>query len=471
MTIEEIKAWIAADMPELQRRQRMYRYYQTKNDILQAPKKDDGKPDNRLAHGFTSYICNAYTGYMFGQPVTYSPLTDQPEAEGAGLLSADAGERDGEQLAEAVKQCYRYNDEEAENAALGLDCAICGTAVEILYVDQDAVTRFCRVDPVGVIAIRDQTIEENLQAVIRYYDRYNVATRETVRTVEVYDAQAVTTYRSTSGLLDDCVPEVRPHLFGDVPVVVYRNNLFGLGDAESVLSLIDAYDRMQSDGVNDQQYFTDAYLALTGIGDVDQEAYKQMRRNRLLLLPEGASANWLIKQQSDVTPQNIKDRLKTDIHQLSACPDMSDENFAGNASGVALKYKLLQFENVAGIKEREFKRGLQRRLELLCNIWRLKGLPAYDWRSVKIEFHRALPENLLEMSQVMGNLSDILSDETKRAILPLDIDEATEKERLESERGGSMFTPQERKTGYLDDPQPPEEAVGAFGDVKANGGE
>ena len=120
---------------------------------------------------------------------------------------------------------------------------------------------------------------------------------------------------------------------------------------------------------------------------------------------------------------------------------MSDQNFAGNASGVAIRYKLLQFENIAGVKEREFKRGLQRRIELLCNIWRVLARGSYDWRNVQISFKRSLPQNLLEISQTLANLSDIVSDETKRTMLPIDIDEETEKARLEAEReaGAALF--------------------------------
>lgn len=452
MTIEEIMAYIEADSAERMRRERLYRYYKGENDILRAPAAKDDKPDNRLSHGFAGYICNAYTGYMFGQPVTYAPLS-APKADEAAPEQLEHEQT--EALFDEMTACYRYNDEEAENAALGLDCAICGEAVELMYVDADAVPRFARVDPVGCIAVRDGTLEDALTALIRYYDRYNLVTKETVRTVEVYEADGIAIYRSVGGALTTFgEPELRENMFGDVPAVVYRNNLFGRGDAEMVLSLIDAYDRMQSDGVNDQQYFSDAYLALCGVGEVDNDGADSMRRNRMLLLPEGATAQWLIKQQSDVTPQNIKERLNNDIHRFSACPDMSDENFAGNSSGVALKYKLLQFENVAGIKEREFKRGLQRRLELLCNLWRMKGLPDFDWRGVKIEFHRALPENLLELSQVVGNLSDVVSDETKRAILPLEIDEDTERKRLAEQYGGSLFTPSERKVGFVEEQAP-----------------
>ena len=441
MTLTEIRAYIDADRTELERRRRLYRYYRGENDITLLEKKTDDKPDNRLAHNYCAYICNSFTGYMYGKPVTYSPLVAEDSVESAR----------NEGLYEALKDSARYNDEEAENAALGLDCAICGTAVELMYVDVDGIVRYARVNPEGCKEVRDGTLEDNLTALIRYYDRYDLLTKQTTRTIEVYDAQQVTIYRSQGGTDTFGPPEIRPHYFGDVPAIVYKNNLFSIGDAEGVLTLVDAYDVMQSDGVNDQQYFSDAYLAIHGIGELNAEDAKSMRRNRMLLLPEGSTAEWLIKQQSDATPQNIKNALKNDIHKLSGCPDMSDENFAGNASGVAIKYKLLAFENISRIKEREFKRGLQRRLELLCNFWQFQGRGVWDWRGVAIQFHRALPENLLELSQVVSNLSDVVSDETKRGMLPLPVDEDTEKARLEEQYGGSLFSTRERKTGEPDD--------------------
>ena len=60
-----------------------------------------------------------------------------------------------------------------------------------------------------------------------------------------------------------------------------------------------------------------------------------------------------------------------------------------------------------------------------------------------ITFKRALPQNLLESAQAMSALGSILSDETKRSILPIEIDEDVEKQRLQDEResGMSLFLP------------------------------
>lgn len=94
------------------------------------------------------------------------------------------------------------------------------------------------------------------------------------------------------------------------------------------------------------------------------------------------------------------------------------------------------------------KKALQRRLELLCNIWRVKGQGSWDWRDVQITFKRALPENMLEISQMLSNFGSLLSDETKRSMIPADLDEEIEKERLneQSQRGLSLFSIEEEET-------------------------
>lgn len=438
-----ILKYIQRDEAENARRRRMFDYYRGNHDILRRRMQDASKPNNRLCNGYPYLIANAYNGYMFGEPVSY---TAEDEAMQRNITDA-----------------FRYNDEQAENSALGLDLAICGVAVEVHYLDTDANVRFKRVDPVGCIAVRDNSIEENLTELIRYYDVTDVENNRTVRHIEVLDSMLREEYRVEVTGLE--LISSQPHGYGDVPAVVYRNNADCMGDFEGVISLIDAYNLMQSESINDQEYFTDAYLYLKGLDGTNDEDIAAMKTNRVLLLPTDSDAGFLTKQQSDAVAENIKTRLNNDIHRFSGCPDMTDESFVGNASGVALKYKLLQFENIAGTKEREFKRGLQRRLELLCNIWHTLGRGSFDWRSVQIAFKRALPENLLELSQTLSTFGNLLSDETKRSLIPIDLDEDTEKQRLEEQmqQGMSLYSISELRTGEVD------ETIESTKDVAING--
>lgn len=92
---------------------------------------------------------------------------------------------------------------------------------------------------------------------------------------------------------------------------------------------------------------------------------------------------------------------------------MSDENFVGNASGVAIRYKLLAFEQSISNKERYFEKGLLERLEIynnyLVNLKKMSVVPKYE---VDVIFKRNLPQNDLETSQMINNLSGFVDDET-----------------------------------------------------------
>jgi SPP1 family phage portal protein len=83
-----------------------------------------------------------------------------------------------------------------------------------------------------------------------------------------------------------------------VPIATYKNNEELIGDFEPVLSLIDAYDTMESDTVNDFDYFVDAYLALYGF-TADADDIVKMKENRVLLMDQGTAAEWLIKNTDD----------------------------------------------------------------------------------------------------------------------------------------------------------------------------
>ena len=64
---------------------------------------------------------------------------------------------------------------------------------------------------------------------------------------------------------------------------------------------------------------------------------------------------WLIKNLNDIYIGNF----------------LMNENFAGNTSGVAIKYKLIGLEQIRSRKEREFKKALQRRIELIGGMLKL----------------------------------------------------------------------------------------------------
>ena len=374
---------------------------------------DPTKPNNKTANPYASYITDTLTGYFMGEPVSYNA--------------------DDKNLLQEINMIFEYNDEADENTELAKDASIFGVAYEELYFsEEDKNVRFKRLDPKEVIPVYDKTIEQNLLLVIRYYEDFNYVEQKKSYIVEVIDDIEITRYRTNEMFSNFTLLEDYPHYFGMVPVAIYENNEERMGDFEKVIDLIDAYDKMSSDSLNDFEYFVDAYLALYGF-TADSEDIQAMKQNRVLLMDEGTSAEWLIKNENDATTENMKNRLDKDIHKFAKCPNLADEEFASNASGVAIKFKLLGTENLTSIKERKFKKGLQQRLELISMI---NGLVrgGFDWRAIEIIFTRNIPSNDTDIANVVNTLSGIVSDETLLAQIPFVEDVEAELERLKKQK-------------------------------------
>ena len=371
---------------------------------------DTSKPNNKIANAYASYITDTLVGYFIGEPITYTANDDV--------------------LLQDLQMILEHNDEADENAELAKNASIYGVAYEMLYLsEEDNMIRFKSLNPKEVIPIFDKTVEQNLLAVMRYYEDYDYVEDNTYTIVEVIDATHVRRYKLNTGL---SLLEEYPHYFSMVPVAIFKNNEEESGDFERVISLIDAYDKMQSDSLNDFEYFVDAYLALYGF-TADSEDVAQMKENRVLLMDEGTSAEWLIKQVNDAYVENMKNRLDKDIHKFAKCPNMSDQEFASNASGVAIKFKLLGTENLVSIKERKFKRGLQQRFELMSMINNVLS-EGFDWRGIDIIFTRNIPSNDTDIADMVNTLKDIVSEEALLAQIPFVEDVQTELEKLKAER-------------------------------------
>ena len=372
---------------------------------------DSTKPNNKIANSYASYITDTLVGYFMGKPVSYNA--------------------DDDKVLEELNMIFEYNDEADENIELAKNASIYGVAYEMLYMSEEEV-RFKSLDPKQCIPIFDDTIDSNLLAFIRYYDNYDVVQDKTITIIELITGTTITRYQCGNNYNDFTLLDSYKHYFGMVPIAIFKNNEEELGDFETVISLIDAYDKLESDSLNDFEYFVDAYLALYGF-TAEPEDIQQMKENRVLLMDEGTSAEWLTKNVSDNNIENIKNRIDADIHKFAKCPNMADKEFASNASGVAIKFKLLGTENKVSIKERKFKRGLQQRLELLATINGVLS-DGFDWRSVDIIFSRNIPSNDTDIANMVNTLSGIVSEETLLAQLPFIENVQDEIERLDADR-------------------------------------
>lgn len=140
---------------------------------------------------------------------------------------------------------------------------------------------------------------------------------------------------------------------------------------------------------------------------------------------------------NDTALENYKNRLDKDIHKFAMVPNMTDENFAGNASGVAMAYKLQGLEFLTGVKEQKFRKGLLRRVELITNILSIKMNKELLFTDIGFTFTRNNPKNLVEIVKMATDLTGVISEESQLDMLPM-INTEQELKRKEAEKKVSI---------------------------------
>ena len=414
------------------------KYYETKNTEIEKRIKDDHKANNKLKHSIAKYIVDVATGYFLGKPISYSS--------------------EDENYIEKVKEILDNNHEQDLNYEIAKQTDIKGYCYELLYTNQEGQVKMKRVDAENGILIKDNTLEENITCFIRYWKEYkdlSECKKDEVNwyyKCEVYNSETVELYKVENSR-QVLIEEYR-HLFNEVPVVEYVNNEECQGSIEPILDLVDEYDKLQSDTANDFEEFTDCYMVWKGTqGAVDGEEFvRNIKEYRQIFLDNDDTVEFLTKQMNDQANENYKDRVMQDIHKFSMTPNITDENFSGNASGVAMKYKLYGLEQKTSIKERKFKKGLERRFKLISNILRISQ--AFEDTKISMQFSRNFVQSNKEDVETSLIASQILSKKTSLGLLPFIEDVNRELERIkeeEEERANSIFSDIERENGDIDE--------------------
>jgi SPP1 family phage portal protein len=216
-----------------------------------------------------------------------------------------------------------------------------------------------------------------------------------------------------------------------VPIVVFDLNADRESIFAQIMSLQDAYNELQSGEVDSWNAFADAYLVMKGV-TADEEQMKDAKNSRVFMIDTDADISYLTKNISDTQVQNMLVDINSNIHKIANCPDFSQESF-GTVSGIALRYRLLGFENVAASIEANMRKALQKRIELITTILNLKGGDAM-WRDIKIQFTRNLPVNVEETTTIVNSLRGLVSDETLLTLLPFITDAQAEMEKLQAQK-------------------------------------
>lgn len=442
---------------EVPKMDKLWEYYLGHNcKILKRGKAvDPNNPDNRIAVPYARKIITTYSGYAFRpRYITYKPVevkekVAEPESMGMKVLNKVKEIFVKKENAEAniyfktIQDNFNINKEHIKTNRAGRNTAIFGVAYELVYIDSQInvgeknelnvknFPRFVSVDPREMIVLYDFSIEPKKKIAIRFYKTEGSNGR-----VEVYYKDKITEYkwlRKTKDNDKEELVEIRTYInfFNEIPVAAYYFGDEMNGLIEPVISLIDAYDVLVSDSMNEFDRFAFAYLIMKKFGLTDQakkqspemveQASKTLKKKRIFEhLPEGAEIKFLTKDIPHEFIKFMNDLLREQIHVQSHVPDFTSDKMAG-ASGIAIQRLLFDFENVVSSAEADFDVGLNERIALISIIYKLTNKIDGTPDEIVITHKRNVPLNLKEFADtamVMKNagfsrylIADIMPDD------------------------------------------------------------
>lgn len=425
ITPEVVKKFIEKHKEEITRYNYLLNMYKGIMEISTQDPKESWKPDNRLAVNFPKYIVDTFTGYFNGIPVKKS-------------------HKDSKVL-EKLQSFDNLNDMEDEESELAKMACIYGRAFELLYQDEVTQTNVVYNSPENMFMVYDDSIKEEPLFAVRYgFDEDDNLKGEVYTLLETIEI---------SGKLSELnFGERTYNPYPELPVVEFYFNEERMSIFESVISLVNSFNKAISEKANDVDYFSDQYLAFLG-AEIDEEDAKNIRDNRLInffdknnngqsSIASKVEVKFLEKPDSDAQTENLLDRLTKLIFQITMVANISDESF-GSSSGVALAYKLQAMSNLALSFQRKFQSSLNKRYKLFCSLTTNEA-GKDSWKDIEYSFTRNEPKDIKEQAETATLLMGVTSEETALSVLSVVPDVKTEIERINKEQADNPLFDQDK---------------------------
>lgn len=408
VTEEVITKFINIHQRELPRYEYLMNCYKGQMEIFEYKKKENYKPDNRLAVNFPKFITDTFAGYFNGIPVK---KTHKEKS-----------------ILEKIIEFDNLNDMEDEESELAKMACIYGRCYEFTYQNEDTKTCVVYNGPQDMFLVYDNSVKQAPLFAVRYgIDSDNKFEGE------FYSADM--NCKLTGSVSELQFGEELTNYYDDLPVTEFFVNEERMSVFESVISLFNAYNKALSEKANDVDYFSDQYLAFLG-AEIDTDDLNTIRDDRVINYFGGdgdkVDVKFLDKPDSDEQTEHLLDRLQKLIFQTSMVANISDENF-GQSSGTALAYKLEAMSNLALAFQRKFQSSLNKRYKLFCSLTTNVPEASKDaWKELEYTFTRNEPKNIKEEAETAQMLMGVTSEETALSVLSVVNDVQSEIEKIKT---------------------------------------
>ena len=407
-----------------------YKSYLGEYTIL-SETKPIWQPNNKLVNNFAKNITDTFSGFVASNGIT---VTGRDET----IMNFD-----------------KINNISTKNMQLVRNAIKYGLCYELFYQDEDGNTRNAVIEPTNAFMIYDLSIEQKPLYFVRFMkdDEGNM-------NGEVYSNDKVYSFTGT-----DEISELKlehDNIYHEIPVAIWELNEEQRGIFIDQLSLIDAYNKVISNKLNDIEAFSDAYLVLKDVlintpDDMDDDDLiknmqkatndfvKNIRDSHVIVMNStqndnggnnNSSAEFITKPSDDASQENALNRLESQIYSLSSVVNFNNESF-GNSSGIALQLRLQPMRDLMGSFTELCKNSLNHRYRLVCSLPNIKNHDAY--LDLQYTFIENTPKDIKNEAETLAILMSTVSKETALKQVSFITDAEEEIKRIQAEQSDKLY--------------------------------
>ena len=412
---KNVQEWMQGFKSIRDERKRFGEYYDGKNCIIKQGAVK-GRPNYSINVNMAKYIIDVATGYAFGNPIKYT--TDEENAK---------------DILDRIQYVHKNCNVAELDFQQGGDMATYGVSYQlVMAIGEGAIEDriiFKHLNPLQTFYVVDNTILETPVCGVYFYS-YKENNIDKTK-IYVYDKDFLTIFVEKGGVITQESQEF--HNMGYIPIIQCLNNDDAFSDIQCVTDLLDSLSLAVSNNTDNLQSIANAILAISG-GTLNEEQIDQINEFKVANLPVGAVMQWVIKNVDPTAEQQQVDNLLNFIFQISQVPDLTDDAFAGNQSGVAMQYKLWGLDQLWVTKTTKYKKAIVQRLKILMHLLQYQFKNTVQMLDeINITFDKNLPkDNSAEYTMVQA-LKDVVSKRTLLENISIVDDVEAELEALDEE--------------------------------------
>ena len=342
-------------------------------------------PDWRVRVSYARKIINTVAGYMYRPgDIKYNYVKDS--------------------YREKIEYLFTLNKEIIKTSQAGKAASTQGFCYELFMADENQNPIWIVADPREIIPFYTNELNSKLFAFIRFIEV--MEGQQTITYADVYYADVIEHWKTEKNALvkyeEDTINIYANS--GMPPLNIIKNNEEMIGDFACCTwdgknaGLIDAYDVLTSDGINEEDRFAWAYLLMSA--DLSQKDAEKVKRIRAFTqLGQDGYVKFLTRDIPTDFFQFMQEWIKKEIHKQTHIPDFLDMSIGQEMSGVALDRLLYDLEFICATKETYFKEGLYNRLKFIDSIINVTDAEFID-SDIEILMQRNKPSDNMLNAQI-----------------------------------------------------------------------